>query len=80
MRVLRFGGRVRRSGAVVWLIMVGVIVVSVGRGRGWRTAAFDTDYTYEAEGASAESDELQIFGGEPQFLALNRVLALPTLG
>jgi len=60
--------------------MVGVIVVSVGRWRGWRTAAFDTDYTYAAAGASAESDELQIFGGEPQFLALNCVCAHTALG
>jgi hypothetical protein len=60
--------------------MVGVIVVSVGRGRGWRTAAFDTDYTYAPTTLPAESDELQNFGTETQLIALNRVPALTTLG
>jgi hypothetical protein len=36
MRVLRFGGRVRRSGGAVWVmgkVGVGVIVISIGGAR-----------------------------------------------
>ena len=81
MRVLRFGGRVRRIGVAVWVeVGVGVIVVSVGGGRGWRSAAFDTDYTYATGAPPAESDELQIFATETQLIALNRVRAARTLG
>jgi hypothetical protein len=71
MRVLRFGGRARRRGAVGRSKLLFMASPS-GRERLLYRSRW-SNYTYTQPGPAAESDEMQIYGIETHITRLNRV-------